>query len=136
MVTPGNAGRFAAVTVPSPVVPRGRDMKSLRGNACADGGAWRTMEGQSRLNPHPHRRRRMSLDDRELMLWALGHGWSVTVFGGRFPGSLWKDTARRRHLVHGVGPSPELPALSDELRARLRAAHAAAVSRPQSLAAR
>lgn len=78
----------------------------------------------------------MLLDDRELMLWALAHGWSVKVFGGHFPGSLWKDTARRRYLVHGAGPSPELPALSDELRARIRAAHAAAVSRPSSLAAR
>ena len=66
----------------------------------------------------------MSLDDRELMLWALAHGWSVKVFSGDDPGSLWRDPSRRRYLVHGAGASPELPALSDEVRARIGAARA------------
>lgn len=68
----------------------------------------------------------MPLDDRELMLWALAHGWSVKVIGGDAPGSLWRDPSRRRHLVHGIGSSPELPVLSDEVRARIHAARAAA----------
>jgi hypothetical protein len=68
----------------------------------------------------------MSLDDRELMLWALAHGWSVKVVSGDAPGWLWRDPARRRYLVHGTGASPELPALSDEVRARMSSARAGA----------
>ena len=69
----------------------------------------------------------MVLDDRELMLWALAHGWSVRVFSGHAHGSLWRDPARRRWLVYGDGPAPGLPALSDELRARIAHARAAAL---------
>mgnify|MGYP004496113895 CR=1 FL=1 len=77
----------------------------------------------------------MQVDDRELMLWALAHGWSVKVFAGDPPGSLWKDPARRRYLVHGAGPSPELPALSPEVRARISAARESAVPVLQPLPA-
>jgi hypothetical protein len=77
----------------------------------------------------------MSLDDRELMLWALAHGWSVKVFSGDDPGSLWRDPSRRRYLVQGTGVSPELPALSDEVRARISAARTGASSRLEPLPA-
>lgn len=77
----------------------------------------------------------MALDDTELMLWALANGWSVKVFSGLSTGSLWRDPARRRFLVHGDGPVPGLPALSEELRMRLAHARAAA-HRPQPLPAR
>ena len=77
----------------------------------------------------------MSVDDRELMLWALAHGWSVKVFDGDAPGSLWRDPARRRYLVHGADASPELPALSDEVRAGISVARASAPSRLQPLPA-
>ncbi|HEX6910312.1 MAG TPA: hypothetical protein VF142_07950 [Longimicrobium sp.] len=66
------------------------------------------------------------MDDTELMLWALAHGWSVEMFTGEPHGSLWRDPARRRFLVHGSGASHELPVLSDEVRARIVQARAAA----------
>jgi hypothetical protein len=69
----------------------------------------------------------MAADDRELMLWALANGWSVRVFDGHAQGSLWRDPARRRHLVYGAGPAPALPALSDELRIRIAQARAEAL---------
>lgn len=75
------------------------------------------------------------LDDRELMLWALANGWSVKLFSGDAPGSLWRDPSRRRYLVQGAGSAPGLPALSDEVRARIHASRAAVPSRPQPLAA-
>lgn len=77
----------------------------------------------------------MPLDDRELMLWALAHGWSVKVFAGDPPGSLWKDPSRRRHLVHGTGASPELPALSADVRVRINAARESAMPALQPLPA-
>lgn len=77
----------------------------------------------------------MPLDDRELMLWALAHGWSVRVFAGDSPGSLWRDPTRRRHLVHGPGSAPGLPALSDEVRVRMEAARTAASPRLEPLPA-
>jgi hypothetical protein len=84
--------------------------------------------------PHPSSRLcRMAPDDTELMLWALAHGWSVKVFSGHAHGSLWRDPARRRFLVYGDGPSPGLPALSDELRARIGQARASAALHPQPL---
>lgn len=78
----------------------------------------------------------MAPDDTELMLWALAHGWSVKVFSGHAHGSLWRDPARRRFLVYGDGPSPGLPALSDEMRARISQARAATAVQPQTLSAR
>jgi hypothetical protein len=75
----------------------------------------------------------MSLDDAELMLWAIANGWSVKMFAGDAPGSLWRDPARRRYLVHARGAAPGLPALSDEVRARIAAARAASASPLQSL---
>lgn len=77
----------------------------------------------------------MSPDDSELMLWALAHGWSVKVFAGHAPGSLWRDPARRRYLVHGADPAHELPVLSDEVRALMGAARAFASPSPQRLRA-
>jgi hypothetical protein len=68
----------------------------------------------------------MSLDDMELMLWALTHGWTVKLVAGETPGCLWRDPARQRFLVHGSGPSHGLPALSDEVRARIRQSRMAA----------
>ncbi|HEY0020302.1 MAG TPA: hypothetical protein VGC13_28655 [Longimicrobium sp.] len=68
----------------------------------------------------------MSPDDAELMLWALAHGWSVKVFSRHAGGSLWRDPARRRFLVHGAGPAPGVPLLSPEVRARMADARAAA----------
>lgn len=68
----------------------------------------------------------MPLDDTELMLWALANGWSVKVVPGRAGGSLWRDPSRRRYLVPGDGPSPDLPALSDDVRARIAHARAQA----------
>ncbi len=67
------------------------------------------------------------MDDTELMLWALAHGWSVEVFTGEPHGSLWRDPSRRRFLVHGGGAVPELPVVSDEVRARMVLARAAAL---------
>lgn len=67
----------------------------------------------------------MSQHDVELMLWALSHGWRVNVFAAPTPGALWKDPARRRFLVHAPGGAADLPALSDELRARIAQARAA-----------
>lgn len=78
----------------------------------------------------------MPPDDTELMLWALAHGWSVKVFSGHAHGSLWRDPVRRRFLVYGDGPSPGLPALSDDLRSRIAQARAAAALHPQPLSAR
>lgn len=69
----------------------------------------------------------IAVDDTELMLWALAHGWSVDVFTGQAHGSLWRDPSRRRFLVHGSGAAPELPALSDEVRARIAEARAQAL---------
>ena len=69
----------------------------------------------------------MAADDRELMLWALANGWSVRVFATGAGGSLWRDPSRRRFLVSGAAPAPELPALSDELRTRISHARAAAL---------
>jgi hypothetical protein len=66
------------------------------------------------------------VDDTELMLWALAHGWSVDVFTDQAHGSLWRDPSRRRFLVHGSGAAPGLPALSDEVRARIAQARAQA----------
>jgi hypothetical protein len=79
--------------------------------------------------------RGMAPDDTELMLWALAHGWSVNVFSGHAHGSLWRDPARRRFLVYGDGPSPGLPALSDELRTRIGQARTAEALRPRPLSA-
>lgn len=77
--------------------------------------------------PSPsHQRRRMSYDDTELMLWALTHGWTVKLVTGEPPGCLWKDPARRRYLVLAPGSSHGLPALSEEVRARMRQARASA----------
>jgi hypothetical protein len=81
--------------------------------------------------PHPPH---TSLDDTELMLWALAHGWSVKVFSGQATGSLWRDPLRRRYLVDGPGASPALPVLSDEVRVRIVQARAQA-SRPTPLPA-
>lgn len=81
------------------------------------------------------RRGSMAPDDTELMLWALARGWSVRVFAGHAHGSLWRDPARRRFLVYGDGPSPGLPALSDELRTRIAQARAEASRHPRPLAA-
>lgn len=61
----------------------------------------------------------MSQPDLELMLWALSHGWRVSVFSGPTPGSLWRDPARRRFLVHAPGRAADLPVLSEEVRTRL-----------------
>lgn len=69
------------------------------------------------------------MSDYELMLWALSHGWQVSVFCAPTIGALWKDPARRRYLVHTPGAAPDLPALSDEVRARIASARAAE-SRP------
>jgi hypothetical protein len=66
----------------------------------------------------------MSLEDTELMLWALTHGWTVKLVSGETPGSLWRDPARRRFLVLAAGPSHGIPALSDEVRARMQQARA------------
>jgi hypothetical protein len=77
----------------------------------------------------------MSLDDADLMLWALTHGWTVKLVSGETPGCLWRDPARRRFLVHGSGPSHGLPALSDEVRARIRQARMAAASALEPAAA-
>jgi hypothetical protein len=66
----------------------------------------------------------MQLEDPELMLWALTHGWTVKLVTGETPGCLWRDPARRRFLVHAPGSSHGLPALSAELRARMRQARA------------
>jgi hypothetical protein len=68
----------------------------------------------------------MSQQDLELMLWALSHGWQVSVFSAPTTGSLWKDPARRRYLVYAPAAVRDLPALSDEVRARITAARAAA----------
>lgn len=68
----------------------------------------------------------MSQPDLELMLWALSHGWRVSVFSGPTPGSLWRDPTRRRFLVHASGRSSDLPVLSEEVRARLSEARMAA----------
>ncbi|HEX6039641.1 hypothetical protein [Longimicrobium sp.] len=68
----------------------------------------------------------MSQQDLELMLWALSHGWKVSVFSAPTAGALWKDPARRRFLVYTPGAAPDLPGLSDEVRARIQEARAAA----------
>lgn len=60
------------------------------------------------------------------MLWALSHGWKVSVFSAPMAGALWKDPARRRFLVHTPGAAPDLPGLSDDVRARIVQARAAA----------
>jgi hypothetical protein len=68
----------------------------------------------------------MSLDDAELMLWALTHGWSVKLVTSETPGCLWRDPARRRFLVLSPAPAAGLPALSDEVRGRIRDARSSA----------
>lgn len=69
------------------------------------------------------------------MLWALAHGWTVSVFSAPTTGSLWKDPARRRYLVYGAGVAPDLPALSDEVRARIEGARSTAAPVPEPLSA-
>lgn len=64
------------------------------------------------------------------MLWALSHGWKVSVFSAPTTGSLWKDPARRRYLVYAPASARDLPALSDEVRARIAEARAAAAETP------
>ncbi|HEU0299606.1 MAG TPA: hypothetical protein VFR37_09135 [Longimicrobium sp.] len=75
------------------------------------------------------------MSDYELMLWALSHGWKVSVFSAHAPGALWKDPARRRYLVHAPGAAPGLPVLSDEVRARIASARAAEGRPTEPLAA-
>jgi len=67
----------------------------------------------------------MSLEDAELMLWALTHGWTVKLVTSEPSGCLWRDPARRRFLVHGTESSLGLPALSEEVRMGIRAARTA-----------
>lgn len=75
------------------------------------------------------------MSDYELMLWALSHGWKVSVFSAPAPGALWKDPTRRRYLVYAPGAAPDLPVLSDEVRARIASARAAEDRPTEPLAA-
>jgi hypothetical protein len=74
----------------------------------------------------PSERATLSDADPELMLWALSHGWTASVFAGPAPGTLWTDPQRRRFLVHDPDGTTDLPALSDELRTRIAEARAEA----------
>lgn len=65
------------------------------------------------------------MSDYELMLWALSHGWKVSVLSAPVAGALWKDPTRRRYLVYAPGAAPDLPVLSDEVRVRMASARAA-----------
>lgn len=63
------------------------------------------------------------MDDRELMLWALSHGWVVHMLeGSEGTGASWISPTGSRFGPVDAGPwDTDLPAINDEMRKRMAA---------------
>lgn len=61
------------------------------------------------------------MDDRDLMLWALSHGWEVHMSeGGEQTGTTWISPAGSRFSPVDAAPGDaDLPTIDDEIRKRM-----------------